>query len=456
MAKKKKNAPGVQAGTGGTQVGGTTTSNVAQFQNKLGSNPCERCEEEPCVCEIKVDESGTVTYNDYTLGYLSDGVLRISDRYGDTTGWADRHDKYNVKISESELTLENLEKFIPWLGFESNKDFVKYVADGKKVFETFNPYSELDEKLIILALRKTNLADQIKKIKALDSGSKGIAYDIGNKVLKITTDKSEADASSLLVGKKLKGVSKFYDVFKYEGEDKLLRNTYVIIQEKLKDDMSAAIKAHAEFRKWFDATISDRVPGTKGISFSYEKYKDKAKEELSPELFNLYIGLMELQKYKIEWDDFHTGNILFRGKMPVIIDLGYSKSPGKVKKKIVDEATVSGQAVGSPSSGGVAGTDTRFGGPSFEPVFFDEPKTKNKMLHNEKTFYDEDNDSVLLPGWKYAADIHDLKFSPEDLEHNELDDEGVEMKRKSAVNWDLDFDNKYKELLRKLRKVHNV
>jgi hypothetical protein len=118
----------------------------------------------------------------------------------------------------------------------------------------------------------------------------------------------------------------------------------------------------------------------------------------------------------------------------------------------VTEATTSGTNAGR----GVAGTDTRFGAPSFEPVFFDEHNPDNDAIRNEKVFYKDENDPVLLPGWTYADDLEGMRFGEVEIEDNELDDEGVEMKMKKAVDWDLDFEGRYKDLLKRLRKAHNI
>ena len=60
-------------------------------------------------------------------------------------------------------------------------------------------------------------------------GSKGNAYDVGNKILKLTTDIKEAKASAHIIGKNLKYVNEIYAVFMIKNMD----GFYGIIQKKL-------------------------------------------------------------------------------------------------------------------------------------------------------------------------------------------------------------------------------
>jgi len=71
----------------------------------------------------------------------------------------------------------------------------------------------------------------IGKMAPLGSGTKGYAYYIpNNKVLKITTDKTEAAESFKIKGKKLKNISNIYDVYALHGR---YEGFYVIISELL-------------------------------------------------------------------------------------------------------------------------------------------------------------------------------------------------------------------------------
>jgi hypothetical protein len=245
---------------------------------------------------------------------------------------------------------------------------------------------------------------------------------------------------------------------------------------------------------------------------------DHAKEKLSRNAFNLFKGLYNLSKAGVKWSDMHFENIMFRGNDAVIIDLGYSDSPEKSSTIQAFENTVSGATTTAPnvaqtdfrwsgtwfepayfppdeavdtirvqedfldlefpdgtavsesfSSGAIAGTDTRLGGVTFEPNSFEEQKPKNNAIRNEKVFYRNDNDPVLLPGWVYVADLDDvrsmvklgdLRFDDEEVEDPELEDwdskeTGIGMKKRTGIDWDLD-DGSYRAHLVRLRKAHNI
>lgn len=136
-----------------------------------------------------------------------------------------------------------------------------------------------------------------------------------------------------------------------------------------------------------------------------------------------------------------------------------------------NESTISGQAAGSPSQGAVAGTDTRFGGPTFEPVFFDDKSPDNNAIQNEKRFWSKTEKAVLLPGFEYVGDyanrkereirtripLADIRFDPHEIDDSELDADEIEHKKKTGIRWELDGpQSKYRELLRKLRDAHNI
>jgi hypothetical protein len=140
---------------------------------------------------------------------------------------------------------------------------------------------------------------------------------------------------------------------------------------------------------------------------------------------------------------------------------GINKSIQHARRVV--EATISGGGVG------VAGTDTRLGGPTFEPNFFDEKSKDNNAIRNEKVFYKKNNEPVLMPGWFYVTDITDaktmvkltdLRFAEDEIEEPELEswegsEEGIGMKKKTGIDWSLD-DGSYRKHLARLRKSHNI
>ena len=177
------------------------------------------------------------------------------------------------------------------------------------------------------------------------TGTHGTAFDLGDKVLKVTDDEREAKAASALVGKDVKGVVNFYGVWS-------LGNTgaYAILQEKL-----LPINA-SEAKSFNDALVTTAFPlwakraggswdKVKALTKDYVKdtVKKKFKSFDSPEAkefiakaneqWNLLVkkyGVKELfetlTELGIEFSDYHAGNMMKREDgMLVLIDLGQSK-----------------------------------------------------------------------------------------------------------------------------------
>lgn len=66
------------------------------------------------------------------------------------------------------------------------------------------------------------------KLSKLGVGTMGVAYDLGDKVLKITKDVREAKASSIVAGKNIPNIVQVYDIWKFPDV-----NWYGLIIEKL-------------------------------------------------------------------------------------------------------------------------------------------------------------------------------------------------------------------------------
>jgi len=165
-------------------------------------------------------------------------------------------------------------------------------------------------------------------------GSFGVAFDANfkgkNVVLKITSDKSEANASNHIIGKKLKHIVHIYDVFKFKDtiyygvlQEKLQKlhesekdnfNTLVFIMQKakvgpelIKGDIDAALDK-------VEKTFADKPNTIKFfaqavVSFDFDKI------------------IEELASNGIQFIDYHGGNLMKRGEDFVLIDLGMSRVP---------------------------------------------------------------------------------------------------------------------------------
>ena len=167
------------------------------------------------------------------------------------------------------------------------------------------------------------------KPKSLGEETKGVAYDIGrNKVIKITKDSSEADASSIVAKKgRVEGVNKIYGVYKW----KFYPDYYIIVQDKVKMDEDRAYKASDDIYATF-IDLYPKIPEEDALdSINYTNAVVKEMIDIldNKDSISLIKGLSNLLKLGILYRDLHEGNIGFdKSNKAVIIDLGYSKSPG--------------------------------------------------------------------------------------------------------------------------------
>jgi cytidyltransferase-like protein len=187
------------------------------------------------------------------------------------------------------------------------------------------------------ALLKKNI--DIDKLKELGEGSKGIAYDIGDgRVLKVTTDETEARASMHILNKNTEYVCRIFDVFRFKELD-----LFGIIQEKL-EKLTGNEKKELEFAMEDQIMLVGRAwkYEERAIRYKIEDYAYEAEEkghEVSPKAAELDKALIIAKKYNVPemvdevrsngiiFKDYHSGNIMKRGNRYVLIDLGYSVSP---------------------------------------------------------------------------------------------------------------------------------
>jgi len=189
--------------------------------------------------------------------------------------------------------------------------------------------------------------------KKLGSGSMGTAWDVGNNiVLKITHDRSEANASNIVKGKKLKYTNEIYDVFKitYPKSDK---DAYLIFQKKLDSTSKEEEETITDFTMFlgFDEIgwNSEIIHTLKDTEFNglielfYKKYPKRysKSEKLTGFLMKLlrfYVdSKKELLSHEVDFNDYHGGNIMKDGDVFKIIDLGFSKAPDtKIDFKLIE------------------------------------------------------------------------------------------------------------------------
>ena len=203
-----------------------------------------------------------------------------------------------------------------------------------------------------------------------DSGQMGVAFASGDKVLKATTDELEAATSMVLKGRPTRYIGRVLDSFLIDDAE-LAAPVYGIVMERLtplspdeaeevtsvfsliQGDSAAGVKvendplealAHGDVdrmieytRMRLDAEIRRDLefpPGTQNpkkqrrfAALMEQKYQE-IKTVL--ERFRIKAMVDELRSLGIEYADFKAANIMKRGGEYVAIDIGKSKSSGKL------------------------------------------------------------------------------------------------------------------------------
>lgn len=199
--------------------------------------------------------------------------------------------------------------------------------------------------------------DDIENLPMVGEGTKGIAFDLGDKVLKFTDDAEEAASSAALMNVNDPIFAKYYSVFRF-GQTP---NFFGIVLEKLVplekseadelDNLLQEVKFHAflslgnydpdEMTKIYMEKVKDGV-GRLELSERerremIQRFFDKWAKVMRD--FRIYRMMKALQKAGIQFGDYHAGNIMKRQSTgePVIIDLGYS-SGAKGQIETVNES----------------------------------------------------------------------------------------------------------------------
>lgn len=207
-----------------------------------------------------------------------------------------------------------------------------------------------DKLMILMKQNRERLAKKgvdLDKISKLGNGQMGIAWDMGDgkRVFKITTDREEALSCMHLKGKSLKHVAKIFEVYRFPDPEQVAGGAgiYGIIEEKLQPlDHSEKI----EFG-WLSRMLHEIHPDHnaiaeamwKGDTAEMTKILSNADENVvKPNItkvifkfinkYKLYDMIDELKRMRINFIDYHEGNLMKRGGEYVINDIGRSLSPG--------------------------------------------------------------------------------------------------------------------------------
>lgn len=154
--------------------------------------------------------------------------------------------------------------------------------------------------------------------------------DDKTKILKITKDKSDANASQILLKRPTKTLLKVYDVFSIKYNNHVL---YGIVAEKLTSlshDLKMKFITFTYFLDyWFGSFFPSVQQLTEAAQSNPQAWANgRTIYEVTDEYLTLFMDWAEaLDTRSIRWGDYKSENIMMRQHTPVIVDLGYSKVP---------------------------------------------------------------------------------------------------------------------------------
>ena len=148
-----------------------------------------------------------------------------------------------------------------------------------------------------------------------------------NRVLKVTTDKSDAQACMHVLQRPQKYLVRVYDVFEIKSNA-----VYGIVAEKLTPLSASENITWATSQALEDSSplpLSDYADGLcREWIDAYQNYLKEEGERLPPFIFQqMYLWAEELARLDIVYWDLHEGNIMKRGNQTILVDLGYSDPP---------------------------------------------------------------------------------------------------------------------------------
>jgi len=239
----------------------------------------------------------------------------------------------------------------------------------------------------------------------LAHGFFGVAYDIGDdKILKITSDNSEAAENLKLIGKPLKYIAQPYNVYKVESTSPDFPKTYAIILEKLKTDAPYFKRMYDRldyaFKTFFDTNYKDVLEAyLYGHQFDHDIEKTefehyfKKNSEDADFFFSILRIAEELDKYGVETAEYYSEDNLGYKKSGAIalFDVGFGN--GWLQPDNPDTIDVSVDEDGSAKFS----TDNEFGQDGFPPYSQHDtsPLTKNDLDANTAMYGDENMDEDL-------------------------------------------------------------
>jgi len=172
------------------------------------------------------------------------------------------------------------------------------------------------------------------RLKFLGKGMWAEVFWLSNrkKVVKITNDLEDANASFIIKNKPSPEFAKVYDVFALTSKS---RTPYCIVNEKLTELDSATKRTIENVDSVWRSVLGSVANVTpKNVQTVYDAFSDPKVDAYIDKLgltyrdFDILWGWAKaLQERHIKWMDFKSANTMMRGRKLVISDVGAGESP---------------------------------------------------------------------------------------------------------------------------------
>ncbi len=198
---------------------------------------------------------------------------------------------------------------------------------------------------LLLAHKDLLIKNGIRPVKRLGNGAMGVAFETADgRVLKVTTDASEAVSSLRIQGRDLPGVVRIERVFRFPlGNGGRFLGAYGVLQEKLRplDPTTkkmlrwANLTVEALFDKQmfcytrgWDNFIHEVAKAMRQKRYDAHKVTELQKAIQVYKRLNLHRMMDGLFGAGVLFYDYHVGNIMMGDKGAVVTDLGVSRVQG--------------------------------------------------------------------------------------------------------------------------------
>lgn len=154
-------------------------------------------------------------------------------------------------------------------------------------------------------------------IEVVGEGGYGIAIDLGDSILKITTDKSEAYYANILLNINSKNLVKIFNV-KEVKSDYQYGELYIIHEEKLITNINSVINLIVSYLHKRNPIIGqiETVSDDDVYDYFHTKIFSLDRENILNIFYKIKNVYLECNKYNIPFEDFHGSNVGIRKDNP--------------------------------------------------------------------------------------------------------------------------------------------